>query len=350
MQLPGVSYVMPVLNEADYVRSAVASILAQDYPGPTEVVLALGPSTDGTNELVAEMERADPRIQTVQNPAADIPIGLNRAIRASRHPIIVRVDAHTELPPGYTERAVSTLLREHAANVGGIMVAVGRPGLQAAVARAYNSRFGLGGGAYHSADEPAGEAESAYLGVMRADALADIGYFDESVRRGEDWELNHRLRAVGHRVWLDPTLRVNYWPRDTWGALARQFWATGIWRGELVRRMSRRHPLRFYAPPALVLATGATAVLVPIALNGSGRWLAAAAAGTACGPAAYLALLATVAVRSDGSLADRARLALVLATMHFAWGTGFLVGAGRGAGDTVDASRLPAAQPSQPSS
>jgi glycosyltransferase involved in cell wall biosynthesis len=330
---------MPVLNEADYVESAVASILAQDYPGRTEVVLALGPSTDDTNAIVARLQRADTRIQTVDNPGTDIPIGLNLAIKACSNPVIVRVDAHTELPPGYTRQAVTTLVREGAANVGGIMVAVGRPGLQAAVARAYNSRVGLGGGAYHSADEKPGAAESAYLGVMRADALADVGYFDESLRRGEDWELNHRLRAAGHLVWLDPSLRVNYWPRSTWTALLRQFYATGVWRGELVRRLHRRNSLRFFAPPVLVVATGAAAVLVPAALVSGAGSLPVLATAVAAGPAAYLSLLAAVAVGSGGSVADRARLCLVLATMHYAWGAGFLVGTLRGARDAVDTSR-----------
>src|SRR3954452_11944682 len=150
--LPGVSYVMPVLNEADYIESAVASILAQDYPGETEIVLALGPSTDGTGKIVAKMQRDDPRIRTVDNPKTDIPIALNLAIRASRHPIIVRVDAHSGLPHDYTRRAVTTLLETGAVNVGGIMMAVGKPGLQAAIARAYNSPLGLGGGAYHVVD------------------------------------------------------------------------------------------------------------------------------------------------------------------------------------------------------
>ena len=48
------------------------------------------------------------------------------------------------------------------------MVATGRPGFQAAVARAYNSRFGLGGGAYHGEQAHEGPAESAYMGIMRA--------------------------------------------------------------------------------------------------------------------------------------------------------------------------------------
>jgi hypothetical protein len=221
------------------------------------------------------------------------------------------------------------------------MYAVGRPGLQAAIARAYNSKWGLGGGAYHSVDEPAGEAESAYLGVMRADALAEVGYFDESLRRGEDWELNHRLRSAGHRVWLDPALRVNYWPRATWTDLVKQFWATGNWRGELVRRLRQRNSPRFFAPPVLVLATGAAAALTPVAVAGLGGSVVPVMAGLAlAGPATYLAVLLAVAAREDGSLADRLRFCAVLATMHYTWGTGFLAGLMRGAGNTVDTSRV----------
>lgn len=344
-QWPAVSYVMPVLNEQHYVAAAVRSILSQDYPGPAEVVLALGPSTDATNDVVAQLCRADPRIRTVDVSATVIAVGLNRAIRVCRNPVIVRVDAHAELPAGYTRRAVATLLRERAANVGGIMCAVGRPGLQAAVARAYNSRWGLGGGVYHSADEPPGDADSAYLGVIRADALAIVGYFDESLARGEDWELNHRLRSAGYRVWLEPALRVQYWPRESWSALFRQFWATGIWRGELVRRLRHRNPLRYFAPPALVLCSGAAVLLVTVAATGTGGAWVIAAAGTATGGlATYLTVLATVAARSGGRLADRARFAEVLATMHYTWGAGFLVGLLRGGRRTVDASRIRVAQ------
>ena len=63
--LPGVSYVMPVLNEVTHVRAAVDSLLDQDYEGPFEVALALGPSIDGTTELVEDMARVDPRIRVI---------------------------------------------------------------------------------------------------------------------------------------------------------------------------------------------------------------------------------------------------------------------------------------------
>lgn len=334
---PGVTYVMPVLNEEEHVEAALASVCAQDYLGPAEIVVVLGPSNDRTDEIVALFATRDPRIRTLANPSADVATGLNMAIMAADHPVIVRVDAHTELPAGYTRRAVDRLLETGAANVGGVMVARGKPGLQRVVARAYNSRLGLGGGAYHRPDASAGPAESAYLGVMRTDAVREVGYFDASLRRGQDWELNHRLRQSGHLVWLDPALRVQYWPRSSLGALWRQMYATGIWRGEIVRRLGMGNSVRYFVPPLLVLATVATLMFGLLATSGAGfAWLAVVPAAA---PTAYLGLLVAVGVRSGGSVRDRVSFAVVLAAIHYAWGAGFLQGVVLGGRDAVDTSR-----------
>ncbi|MBN9179039.1 MAG: glycosyltransferase, partial [Microbacterium sp.] len=268
---------------------------AQDVPGPTELVLALGPSTDGTTELARRLAANDPRIVLVDNPGADIPLGLNLAISASRLPTVLRVDAHSELSPGYARRALSTLARTRAANVGGVMRADGRSPFQRAVARAYNSPIGLGGGAYHGGTQE-GPAESAYLGVMRRDVLEEVGLFDESIRRGEDWELNLRIRRAGYRVWFDPELAVTYWPRESWTRLARQFRATGAWRGELVRRYGRRNSVRFFAPPALVVVIAA-AVLIAVlqATHVLHGWGAAVASLVYVPLALYVVLVLVVA-------------------------------------------------------
>jgi succinoglycan biosynthesis protein ExoA len=322
----------------------VQTVLAQEFDGPGEIVLALGPSTDGTTELAGRLAAADDRIRLVQNPEADIPIGLNRAIDAGSHPTIVRVDAHSELAPGYTRRALETLASVRAANVGGVMRAEGRTPVQRAVAFAYNSPIGLGGGAYHSGGA-AGEAESAYLGVMRRDVVAEVGGFDESIRRGEDWELNLRIRRAGYRVWFDPELAVTYWPRESWVRLVQQFRATGTWRGELVRRFGRRNSLRFFAPPLLILTLLAAALVAVAQLTGAvtGGWSIVASA-VYVPLAAYAVLLVAVAVAParSGRRGWRERLwsLAVIPSMHVAWGAGFLLGLGRGARDTVDTSRL----------
>lgn len=333
---------MPVLNERAYLEHAVASVLAQELACPSELVIALGPSTDGTTELAHRLAENDSRIRLVDNPDAHIPVGLNAAILASQYPTLVRVDAHSELAPGYAQRALATLERTGAANVGGVMRAEGRTPFQKSVARAYNSPIGLGGGAYHGTTRD-GEAESAYLGVMRREVLDEVGLFDESIRRGEDWELNLRIRQAGHKVWLDPQLSVTYWPRESWWRLARQFRATGAWRGELVRRYGRSNGLRFFAPPALVLDTALAVVIGILQLTRVLTGLASLIASIVYLPLITYALLVTaMALRPGGgeSWRERAWTFAVLPTMHFCWGLGFIAGVLRGARGTVDASRL----------
>lgn len=338
----GVSFVMPVLNEHSYLERAVQTVLAQEVDGPSELILALGPSSDGTTALARRLAASEPRLRLVDNPEAHIPVGLNAAIRASSYPTVIRVDAHSELTPGYAQRALETLARVRAANVGGVMRADGRTPFQRAVARAYNSPIGLGGGAYHGGTHE-GPAESAYLGVFRRAVLDEVGLFDESVRRGEDWELNLRIRAAGYRVWFDPALAVTYWPRESWTRLVRQFRSTGAWRGELVRRYGRRNSLRFFAPPLLVVDVALALVVGVLQLTGvlSG-WPSAVASVVYLPVIAYVLLIAGVALGPAGGRGWRDRLwtFAVLPSMHLAWGVGFVGGALRGAHETVDTSRL----------
>ena len=339
--LPGVSYVMPVLNEARYVERAVQTVLSQDYTGEQQLILALGPSTDGTNAIVERLASEDPRITFVHNPNTHIPVGLNLAVAASHHPIIVRVDAHAELQQGYTTRAVETLQRTGAVNVGGLMKASGRNPFQSAVARAYNSRFGLGGGTYHGGGTE-GPAESAYLGVFQRDVLTSVGLYDESLRRGEDWELNLRIRAAGHVVWFDPELKVTYWPRENWNKLVRQFFTTGVWRGELVRRYRGKNPWRFFVPPLLVIAVVASVVIGVLQATGVlTGWLSLAASVVYLGLLAYLLLVLTVSIAQGRGVPwkDRWLFCLVLPSMHLSWGTGFIRGILHGGRETIDTSR-----------
>lgn len=336
-----VSYVMPVLNEAGHLARAVEAILSQEYEGESELVLALGASTDDTDRIAAELAAADPRIRTVANPLNDIPKGLNAAIRTSVHPVVIRVDAHAELPPGYTAAAVEILRRTGCGNLGGVMVARGEGPVQQAIARAYNSPFGLGGGVYHHGEDET-PADSAYLGVFRREVLFAVGLYDDHLRRAEDWELNSRIRAAGYQVLFTPKLKVTYWPRASLGALRRQMYATGVWRGHLVRRQ-KGTPWRYLPPPAVALIVGFSLLCLLLQVfgvlrgpAGAAAWLAHLAAG------GYVVGASVVGMtRLDGDrLTDRLLNAAVLITMHLSWGAGFLRGVLFGAERTVDRSRV----------
>ncbi len=327
---PGVSYVMPVLNEVTHVEAAIGSLLDQDYDGPFDVIVALGPSIDGTNELLERLSRVDPRIRVIDNPTGSTPSGLNVAIAASQYPIVVRVDAHSLLPRDYTRIAVETMLRTGAANVGGIMKAEGTTPFESAVAVAYGSKAGLGGGAHHLGGAE-GPAETVYLGVFRRDWLTKVGLFNEDIRRGQDWELNRRLRASGGVVWFTPELVVIYRPRPSLERLARQFFSTGLWRGELARRFFSANALKYFVPPVMVTAAllgllvGVAGLVVLAAGGGAvGAWLTLGFVV----PAVYLVFVALASVSAGRAAGARsgAWFLVVLPCIHFSWGLGFILG------------------------
>lgn len=328
-QHPGVSVVMPVLNEESHLSDAVASILNQNYPGPMELILALGPSKDATNEIAKELATKDSRLVLLPNPKGLTTVGLNAAIAAAKYDFVVRVDAHSEPAAGYIENGIRILTKQQADLVGGIMAARGRTPFQQAVAWAYTSRFGIGGASYHVGGQ-AGEAESAYLGIFRKNALTRVGGYDETIIRGEDWDLAQRIKRTGGQVWFSPELSVTYWPRAKAQALGRQFYSTGVWRGDLTRRNTVTASKRYFLPPLLVaLIAGG---LVQLLLGNQLGILPLAG---------YLLAVAALATTASGlSIAARLALLRVLPIMHLGWGMGFWFGFVRGAAKTVDRSRM----------
>ncbi|KGM09945.1 glycosyltransferase family 2 protein [Cellulomonas bogoriensis] len=323
---PPVSVVMPVLNEENHLRESVERILANGYPGEVEIALAVGPSHDRTEEIAAELEARHAEVLVVHNPTGRTPAALNAAIRATTHPVVVRVDGHGMLPPGYIRTAVRELVRTGAANVGGQMVPQGVTPLEQAVARAMSSYLGIGGAEFHVGGV-AGPVPSVYLGVFRRDVLERLGGFDEEFHRAQDWELNYRIRQAGEQVWFVPELRVTYRPRSTFRALARQFHGSGQWRREVMTRYRETASVRYLAPPAALVGVVGGALVAGAGLATGTAWARAAAVL----PAGYAGVVLLGSLVEGRGLPLRARLRFpaVIACMHMSWAWGFLRPGGR---------------------
>ena len=308
---------MPVLNEEKHLAAAVKSIFEQKGLdiSKSEVILALGPSTDNTNQVAETLKTQYPVI-LVQNPTGKTPAGLNAAIKAASNEVVVRVDAHSQLSPDYTVLALKILNETKAANVGGVMKAVGETPFQKAVAWGYGSRFGLGGGSFHVGGQ-AGPSDSVYLGVFRRSVLNELNGFNEKMIRGQDWELNLRIRESGQIVWFDPRLEVTYRPRASLRALVKQFFDTGIWRAELTRNYPSKANLRYFAPPLMVLSTILGLIVAAFKLGGLLGLLPISL---------YLLAVILVAATAKVSLATKLNILIALPAMHFSWGLGFIRG------------------------
>ena len=233
---PAVSVVMTVLNEARHLADSVSRILAQEYAGELELVIALGPSKDATDRIARRLAFEDPRIKLVGNPTGRTPAGLNAAVLAASHGIIARVDGHGALLPGLHGEGRPVAREDRrgerrwsdARGRGDRLRAGGCPGV---LVQGGSRRWHL-----PRRRRWKGPAESVYLGVFRREVLERLGGFNDHYHRAQDWELNFRIRQAGELVWFSPDLAVTYRPRSSWPELVRQFFHTGRWRREVIRQ------------------------------------------------------------------------------------------------------------------
>ena len=322
---PPVSVIVPARDAEATLPAALASILGQDYAGDVEVIVADGSASAATRELLASRF---PEVRRVANPERGTAAGLNRALAAARHPVIARCDAHSVLAPGYLARAVDTLERTGAANVGGRQLAAGSTAFERAVALATRHPLGTGAPRYRVGGRP-GPVDTVFLGVFRRETLLNVGGWDETLQRNEDYELNWRLRARGGTVWFDPDLVTAYRPRGTFRALARQYFDYGRWKAVVLARHPRSWRARQLAAPLLVASLALSPPLLAAAALLPGP---AAAPGLAAAGAAAPLTYATALLGASAAIGFRhpGRAALlvpaVAATIHLAWGAGFLRG------------------------
>jgi succinoglycan biosynthesis protein ExoA len=315
---PFVSVVMPIRNEANRITDTLTAVLAQDYPADRmEVIVVDGVSDDGTPDVVRSIaERSDRTVIILNNPARIVPAALNHAIRAARGEVIVRVDGHCRLETDYVRRCVEALARTGADNVGGVQRAKGGSLRGRAIAVATMSPFGVGNARFRYSERP-GWVDTVYLGTYRRDLFDRIGGFDEELANNQDDDFNIRLTKAGGRIWLDPAIRVTYQPRESISALWRQYFRYGLYKVRVLQK-SGWTSARHFVPAVFVVLLVAGVVGAAVARN----------------PLVGLVVPAVYAVGAAGAglisgrrdAATMLLLPIVFATLHVAYGTGFLAG------------------------
>ncbi|HAN70921.1 MAG TPA: glycosyl transferase family 2 [Actinobacteria bacterium] len=324
---PRVSIVMTVINEERHLAEVIDRLLQQDYPGELDIVVAVGPSRDRTRDVAQQVADSHEHVTVVDNPSGRTPAGLNAAIAASTGEVIVRIDGHAMVPRDYVRTGVRVLQETGADNVGGIMAAEGTNDFEDAVARAMTSVFGVGGASFHVGGE-AGPALTVYLGCFPRSALDRVGGYDETMVRAQDWEMNLRIRESGGLIWFTPEMQVTYRPRHTFRGLARQYHDYGRWRREVARRHPDTLSLRYLAAPAAVSAVALGVVVAGVGVVTRHPALTALGLAAPVGYALANAAASVLASQTPTRLRAAAalRLPAVYATMHGAWGLGFLRG------------------------
>jgi succinoglycan biosynthesis protein ExoA len=327
---PFVTIIMPIRNEAAFIKRSLASVLAQDYPpNRMEVLIVDGKSTDGTRDIVTNLKIRNPKrcpepvegseICILDNPARIVPTALNIGLQHACGSVIIRVDGHCEIAPDYVRRCVEVLQEIGADCVGGPMVTVGETWMAQAVALAQSSSFGVGGVAFRTGRTNPGYVDTLAFGAYRREVFEQIGGFDEQLVRNQDDEFNYRLLKAGGRIWLDPSIHSVYHSRASLRSLWRQYFQYGYWKVRVMQKHPRQMHLRQFVPPTFVAALLGSALLATFTVVGC--LLLTLIAGS------YILanLAASVWTACKHGWRHLLRLPAVFVTLHLSYGLGFLI-------------------------
>jgi succinoglycan biosynthesis protein ExoA len=314
--MPAVTVIVPARNEATTIGACVDSILAQDFQD-IEVLVIDGASSDGTAAVVAGYAERDDRIRLLNNPARIIPAALNVGLAAAAGRWLVRVDAHSRVDRSYVGDLVARLESGQWGGVGGRKDGSAHTPAGVAIAAALGSRFGVGDSHYHHAVAPR-EVDHVPFGAYPVALCRELGGWDETLPANEDYEFDYRLRQAGHRLLLDPSIRIVWQSQQSVGELFAQYRRYGAGKADVAWLHPGSMRARHLAAPLLIAELAVAAML-------SLRRPRPAAA--LCLP--YLTALTAASVQTAARLPDRRARKYVPAAfvaMHFGWGLGLWTG------------------------
>jgi succinoglycan biosynthesis protein ExoA len=251
---------MPIRNEGRHLNAVLAAVSNQDYLSIDRILVAVGPSGDGTEETVRDFAERDERVEVIPNPEGIVSTGLNRALARAGGEFVVRIDGHCLVPPDYVSRLVDASQATGAACVGPRLRSVGFGRKHRAIAAAMSSRMGVGGSQFRVSTQ-SGYVDTVPFGLYRRRLLQDLGGFRDDLVRNQDDELNSRVRRSGGRIYMDADLSVEYVPRDTFASLWRQYFEYGYWRTISALSFGDRPGVRQLAPGMFVAGVAGAGAL-----------------------------------------------------------------------------------------
>jgi cellulose synthase/poly-beta-1,6-N-acetylglucosamine synthase-like glycosyltransferase len=252
---PIVSIIIPCRNERGYIVQCLDSVIENDFPKDRlEILVVDGMSEDGTRDLLDAYAREHAFLFVLDNPKHVTPAALNIGIKQARSPIVMRMDAHARYDKRYISRCVEALGKYKVDNVGGIWKTVPRTETLVGwcIVKALSHPFGVGNSHFRLARsrEPKFVDTVPFFCVRRW-VFQEMGFFNESLMRGEDMEfslrLNQkivfneqltrgqdmefslRLRKAGGRTLLVPDIVSYYYARSDLKSFWCHNWINGVW-------------------------------------------------------------------------------------------------------------------------
>ena len=251
-----ISIICPIYQEQRFISKFLDSIIAQDYPKENlEVFLIDGMSTDGTRDIVKKYMQEYPFFKLLDNPMHTVPFALNNGIRHATGEVVIRLDAHCKYPTHYFSTLVTQLFRLNADNVGGVWHTIPANNTTEALAIAIGSShpFGVGGSDHKIGTTEIKEVDTVPFGCYRKEVFDKIGLFDEELTRNQDDEFNARLINHGGKIFLIPSVVIDYTARENLAKMRKMYYQYGLFKPLVNKKLGSPATIRQFFPSLFCL-------------------------------------------------------------------------------------------------
>lgn len=228
-EIPFVSIVVPMRNEAEFIFNCLTSLMTQDYPhNRFEVIVVDGRSTDDSKELVLSFRCRDVNLRLIDNPRQITSTALNIGIQSALGDVIIILGAHTQVGSNFIAQNVHVLKRTCADFVGGPIQTIGNSFFGKAIALALSTPFGVGNAKFRYSQREE-YVDTVAFPACRRNVFDRVGLFNETLIRNQDIEFSSRLRRNGGKILLSPNIKIAYYCRSSLVWLVKQSFRNGFW-------------------------------------------------------------------------------------------------------------------------
>lgn len=231
-----VSLCVIAFNEEKVLNGLFRNISAQTYPHENiEVVLVDSNSTDTTRSMMEDFQNTKYNfkdVKIVTNNKHNQASAWNCALSVATGDVIIRIDAHAQIPRDFIRRCVDNL------DEGEDIVGGGRPNIvdnetpwKLTLLAAEESLFGSSIAEYRRPTEKKEYHDSLFHAAYRREVFEKVGGFNESLGRTEDNELHYRIREAGYKMCSCPDIISFQHTRSSLKRMIKQKYGNGYWIG-----------------------------------------------------------------------------------------------------------------------
>jgi succinoglycan biosynthesis protein ExoA len=316
-----ISFILPIRNEENFIEKTIQSIFSQTIEEDFEIIVADGNSSDGTRELLKNLQINNPNIHLIDNPEKIVSTGFNRALNESKGDIIIRVDGHCEIAPDYIQKCLECLEKINADCVGGATEHVASGLVGKSIKIAQSSFFGVGGVSFRKNVEKGKYVDTLAFGAYKREVFDQLGGYDEELVRNQDDEFNFRMIQNDMKIWLDQSIKSTYTQRNSYRGLFKQYFQYGFYKIRVIQKRRGIASWRHVVPGlfVLILLFGLSIFL----FTGNNNPIL-----SLCLPYLSFSLFATIfeLIKTPSNLISVMMLPVTFFILHISYGLGFLMG------------------------